>query len=791
MSTTLTSAGFDSGSSGVTVTTSNSTFDGVSTSGITFDGTHFHSGTLAAKVAASSVSTRGMWWGSTALGGTKTVLFGRFYLYFTAAPPNLAKLVNLQSGGTVLCGIGLNTSRQVQVRNVKASSTPSGGTSTTVLATNTWHRIEWSATVSGTSITVVVRIYAAGNVDTTTITETVSPSAMTGLAASIDSVMHGLSFSAAQTYSVWLDDADIQFGSGATWLGPTTVTPPVTPNGDFVLIYDSNADTWTTLGHAWASLPSKLSIYDAAKSNWGFTAPENVTSGKYADGTQYVQMVMAKLKASDAHARFGAGDYGCRIKFDPAATSITTGRVQWDEEWTGGHLNKTSFMGWPDTGNWPVAGERDRDEQWNGSVGVQVTYHKDADNKQLINHAKNCDTSSRVTIRVTELATSVTWEYKPVGTSVWLKGFDDITADPSWWQPAKGYHIEAALAYSQQVSKGASTNDAARQGSVRRISNIKVWSGTKPGPGVDTTPPTPSTAGTPTAAIQGAGPSVLVSLSACADAESGIDHYTLQRAYDNAGSPDVTTIVTFDNLGTLQYLDTGTSVGDKVYYRESATNGQQLANTVSAWSTMLTVTGPTTPPTCVGAVAPADGSTMAADSATVFDGSSGVFFSAPSTVGADSILVDPGLGDGTLLPILPADNAVDPNTGTVLFPGYPPGVRSYTPTFYALNSAGSNTDTVVVNVIQPAGVTATPSPRDVWVVPGAPAYRAGDLVDNDLYSALNLDQQSDIPTIVSGPNGVVFCVDAGPAGPEVTTSGTGDSGNGDSELFTDIFDDTF
>jgi hypothetical protein len=52
-----------------------------------------------------------MWWGSTAMGGTQTTLFGRFYLYFTAAPPNLARLINLQSGGTVLCGIALNTSR--------------------------------------------------------------------------------------------------------------------------------------------------------------------------------------------------------------------------------------------------------------------------------------------------------------------------------------------------------------------------------------------------------------------------------------------------------------------------------------------------------------------------------------------------------------------------------------------------------------------------------------------------------------------------------------------------------
>lgn len=799
MATTLTSSGFDSGSSGVAITTANTTFDGVSTPGLTFDNTHFHSGSLSAKVAATAQTTRGMWWGSTAMGGTQTTLFGRFYLYFTAAPPNLARLINLQSGGTVLCGIALNTSRNITVRNVKASSTPSGGTSTAVLATNTWHRIEWSATVSGTSITVVVRIYAAGNADTTTITETVSPSAMTGLAASVDSVMHGLSFSAAQTYSVWLDDATIQVGSGATWLGPTLVTPPVVNTGDFVLQYDMNADTWNTTGNPWASLPSKLSVYPAAKSNWGFTAPENVTSGTYADGTKYFQMVMSKLKATDAHARFGAGDYGCRFKFDVTATSITTGRVQWDEEWTGGNLSKTSFMGWPDTGNWPAAGERDFNEQWNKPLGVQVTFHKflataNGNNGQLVLHAKQVDTSSRMSFRVTVLATKVIWEYKPHGTSTWLKGFPDITADPSWWQPTKGYHIEGAVAYSQQVSKGASTNDQNRQASVRRISNIKVWSGTDPGNGgTDTTPPSPNPPTAPAAVLQGAGPSVLVNLTACTDASSGVDFYTLQRAYDTVaspGTPDLATVVTFDNVQTLQYLDTGTSVGDKVYYREKCTDQANNPTSYSSWSTMLTVTGPVDLPICVGAVAPADGSAEPGDSVTVSGADPSVTFSAPSTVGADSILVDPGDGTGTILTILPADNAVDPNTGSVLYT-YPLGQNRYTATFTALNSAGSATDTVTVDVIEGAGTDSTPTPRDVWVIPGDAAYRAGAPVGNELYLALQLNVASDIPTLVDGPNGVHYCVDAGPAGPTPDSGDGGGNNPGDQEPFTDVFDDTF
>jgi hypothetical protein len=200
---------------------------------------------------------------------------------------------------------------------------------------------------------------------------------------------------------------------------------------------------------------------------------------------------------------------------------------------------------------------------------------------------------------------------------------------------------------------------------------------------------------------------------------------------------------------------------------------------------MLTVTGPTTVPICVGAVAPADGSAPAGDAASVFDGNSGVIFSAPSTVGADAILVSVNDGTGTILTINPADGAVDPNTGSVLYPSYPSGQASYTPEFTAINSVGAATDLVAVNVIEPAGDTTTPSPRDVWVVPGQPAYRRGDNIDNDLYLVLGLDQASDIPTLVDSPvNDLVFCVDAGPAGPTPASGGGGNQQDPDLIIVT-------
>jgi hypothetical protein len=68
----------------------------------------------------------------------------------------------------------------------------------------------------------------------------------------------------------------------------------------------------------------------------------------------------------------------------------------------------------------------------------------------------------------------------------------------------------------------------------------------------------------------------------------------------------------------------------------------------------------------------------------------------------------------------------------------------------------------------------------VWVVPGQPAYRRGDNIDNDLYLLLGLDQASDIPTLVpSEDSGITFCVDAGPAGPTPTGGGGGNDNDPD------------
>jgi hypothetical protein len=565
-----------------------------------------------------------------------------------------------------------------------------------------------------------------------------------------------------------------------------------------------NADTWNTTGHAWASLPSKLKIYDANQGQWGYTAPEHITSGTYADGTKYVQLAMKKLAASDPHARFGAGDYGCRFAFaDGGETSITTGRYQWTEEWTGAKKVKTSMMGWFDRGpshrlsrdpaggaTWPDAGERDLLEQWESTAGGKLTLHKGpltpvpgkpgkfTHPQEPHQWGSSVNTSHRTTFRVTYTATKMTMEVLQSDGTWRVAG---TSTNPSFFQPDRGYHIEGALAYATPHS---STNDPGRGECTRKISGLKVWSGTDPGGGggggTDSTPPTPNPPTAPTAVASTTAVAAIVTLTACTDAGSGIDYYEAQRAYDNAGTPNTGTAVTLTPLRSLTVTDTGVVGGDKVYYRERAFDQSGNATGWSSWTSMLTIPSTTIdPPQCVLAVAPDDGSADPGQNVTVFDdGSPGVIFSAPATTGADTILVDPGYEGAPLLTILPADGATDPNTGQVLFI-YPPGVGSYVAKGTAMNAGGADTDTAIVNVVAgTAGDTATPAPRDVWLVPGSPAYRAGDLVDNDLYMALALDQDDAVPRLTR-VNGFLFCVDKGAAGPSPDSGGGGNNDDPD------------
>jgi hypothetical protein len=91
--------------------------------------------------------------------------------------------------------------------------------------------------------------------------------------------------------------------------------------------------------------------------------------------------------------------------------------------------------------------------------------------------------SKRQTFRVTFLATKAYSELQRSDGSWQLIG---TWTDPTYWQPLRGYHVEAALAIS---SAGGAKNDPGRGDATRKISNLKVWSGTDPGGGGTDTDP--------------------------------------------------------------------------------------------------------------------------------------------------------------------------------------------------------------------------------------------------------------------------------------------------------------
>lgn len=232
-------------------------------------------------------------------------------------------------------------------------------------------------------------------------------------------------------------------------------------------------------------LPSQMQHYNAAKSSWGYTAPEHLTAGKYADGVQYVQMKMHTYQTNPGLANwFGPGSYGCRFHFAAGgSTSFAQGRIQWTEEWTGAALVKTSLMHWFDSGHWPEDGERDLIEQWQKTTTGQGTMHKGIRdpktgkivNAQQVRKFDGINTSTRTTFRATFTATKATVEVLHKSNS-WV--VVATWTDRSYWQPGRSYHVEGALAYSQQIgsSGGARPNDPARGNAVRKISQLKVWS---------------------------------------------------------------------------------------------------------------------------------------------------------------------------------------------------------------------------------------------------------------------------------------------------------------------------
>jgi hypothetical protein len=162
-----------------------------------------------------------------ALGSLTSDVFFRTYLWFGSAPSGtgLRLMFFLTNAAAVGCQLMLNTDRTLQILNSVGSSV---ATSSAVLATSTWYRIEVRVKPATTNNEVEVRIYA--DMDSTTITDTFSHLTHTG-GANLDRFDVGAcEFANGPTSFVfYIEDVGL---ATSDWLGPALPdpTPPVNPD---------------------------------------------------------------------------------------------------------------------------------------------------------------------------------------------------------------------------------------------------------------------------------------------------------------------------------------------------------------------------------------------------------------------------------------------------------------------------------------------------------------------------------------------------------------------------------
>jgi hypothetical protein len=198
---------FEGGTSGTTVSTSNSAApgdtqftaigSGTGTS-IAFDNSTSAHGSLSAKVSTgSSVQASYAAWN---LSGSQ--LWFRGYFYFTAFPASSFRLVEWVATSTYCGSVNVNSSGVIALDGSAGTDVL---TTTNTIPLNQWFRLEGFLTGSATVGQLSVSLYE--QVDGTTATETQTTAASVNTAsASITSVRFGINPGVASIGPFWMDD---------------------------------------------------------------------------------------------------------------------------------------------------------------------------------------------------------------------------------------------------------------------------------------------------------------------------------------------------------------------------------------------------------------------------------------------------------------------------------------------------------------------------------------------------------------------------------------------------------
>lgn len=281
----------EGGTNGTSVTTGNSggtsgsAFNSVNigtSATVAFDNTRSAHGNMAYSLGTGgTASAADVEWTTSA--GSLTTVYGRFYFYATAAPGAQHRLLTIAtSGGAALnSSIYWSTSRTLLMTDSAANAILTSST----LAANTWHRIEFKVVQSATVGLLELKVFSGTNMDGTTpdYSGTSAATQNTGSSAmALYSFGSGFDVKANIT-TFWLDDLGLSdtgyLGSSITtssWInrtvlsgssvnanGTTSHTCSFTPatSGNFLVAIVGGAVTSTT--------PSGWTLVTSAINNCG------------------------------------------------------------------------------------------------------------------------------------------------------------------------------------------------------------------------------------------------------------------------------------------------------------------------------------------------------------------------------------------------------------------------------------------------------------------------------------------------------------------------------------------
>ncbi|HSX04876.1 MAG TPA: PKD domain-containing protein [Candidatus Saccharimonadales bacterium] len=205
------SEGFEGGSNGATITSSNTTYSSFSGTSV-FDNSVSVVGGLSAKLspAGGSAITLKEVFPSSPTGETHR--FFRRYFRVDALPPSTGNIVLMrarQGGSATTAQVIMNHAGTITVRDGNTTV----ATTTSAVSLNAWFRVEWELDAATTN-TQTMKLFLGSNFNGSTPTESLASKSYTQ--GAFDRIEDGVG-NAGFTGSLWIDAVD---DDNATWPGP-------------------------------------------------------------------------------------------------------------------------------------------------------------------------------------------------------------------------------------------------------------------------------------------------------------------------------------------------------------------------------------------------------------------------------------------------------------------------------------------------------------------------------------------------------------------------------------------